>query len=483
MNKVFKIVFGVLVLLILVFLLIWFFPKAEPKFLGQIPKDAETICVVNVPEILPIFLEDKLSENRLAELRNYFEKDSIQNIKGFQESGLDLFNKIAFVELQDSLENYWTVFIEIDDLDDFESFINLNREKLKSYSDYSLAYNLELFPEKNLALAWQKDFIICFKRKMYWDVENIKKRAEKIFSNQNRNNIFKKKFAGEKELYIWKKLSSDIKSAISEIAFVEGKIDIQTNFEIEKDKLDLFQSFQKSEHLNSDNSNNFIVQISDKTLIKNTIENNLKDEELKSLLNKNLNAICLNYQIVGEQDIEKDFITYEYDEDFNKIEIHQKQKSKVPKFVLAIRVNPEFSTKILLEELENKNFIQRKNNFYQTLHFLEYPVYLKKQNQVLFFSNDSNLSIPKIDFIGQNSFVSGSINFEKLSTEMLQNDFLKKIISSDNNLKSLEFQSNSLKGNHLETQAEIKFKSQSNALIDLILLLAQNKENFQTIAE
>ncbi len=103
------------------------------------------------------------------------------------------------------------------------------------------------------------------------------------------------------------------------------------------------------------------------------------------------------FAITGLQEYETTYIGYDFDDDFNRIEVEKTKKETLPSFIMMMSYGDEKNiNKLLKFGVKSEVFERVKPNLLKvvdSLSYAEMPIYLVKQDGILFLTNDTNITM------------------------------------------------------------------------------------------
>ncbi len=329
----------------------FFFKKGDDGILYKIPNQATSVLIVDVPNLgKKLFINDLGKENKSsAELAKSI-PDSLAGIN-WNNSGLNFLDKLVLFTIEDTISN--TVHIHfilpISDVKLFKIFINELAGKFKSVIEKKEDIHVAYYKPLGILLAWNSNYISGMKtsennatntyilKKIlstnkeqsimsdFSFAENQSKDYDALFySKPYHNNPFK-------NLEI---LNSNIDCLTSIIHFNNGVLEIKTELKTKKESLlDKIFISNNNEFISLANTDSSLINILMKvepnafTQIYNQYKGiNFTESSFPYL--KAWNG-KLSFTMNGIRTIENEFITYEFDDNFNKIETKKIKKDNI----------------------------------------------------------------------------------------------------------------------------------------------------------
>jgi len=327
------------------------FKKGDDGILYKIPKHATSILVVDVPTLSKKLLIDELgSDNKSSlELAKSI-PDSLADIQ-WDKSGLNFLDKLVLFTLEDTISNalYINFIIPISDTKQFDLFIHDLAIKFKSNIEKKKDFNTAFYQPFGLLLAWNNNYIAGRKTSVnnasnaniLKDILSTKNEQSIMFDssfalNANKNYdvlLYSKPYRNNpfKELELF---NSNTNSLISLIHFNDGELEITTEINTKKGSLlDKVLTISKEEIGILANTDSSIVNIlmNVNPIAFTQVYNHYKAIHFKESSFPYLKAWNgkINFALKGSKTIENEFITYDFDDNFNKIEIKKKKQEKI----------------------------------------------------------------------------------------------------------------------------------------------------------
>lgn len=320
--------FLILFVLIISILYVWRYNQSQ-VFEKRVPAFATKVVNVNLRQIENHLLFDFLT-NPITYLKPRKKKDSIKKPKFSLTKGVRIPKNILFYTNADNLDNNWfSSVVEVSDPEELSRF--LLKEKFKKTSEE----NIVLFTKSNLILAIKKEQLVC---------------VFKTNSNINAVNRVNDLFGVKEYLNADDSLLKEITKSESDICFSLENSVLEANFR--NGVFELQGLLNEDVFLANTNeaSNRESVGIMSGQINKNnaSFKKVVKNSKHKfdELTHLSLDSIIdkwngeFKFNITSIEHKTDTIISYEYDEDFNKIETKTTQDKKIPTLSLVLGQEP-----------------------------------------------------------------------------------------------------------------------------------------------
>jgi len=382
--------FFIVLIFIVVALYVWRYKQSQ-VFENRVPAHATKLVNVNLRQIENHLLFDFLS-HPITYLRARKRKDSLKKPKTSLTKGLSIPRNILFYTNSKELKNNWfSSPVAVNDKEKLSRFL------LKEKFLQSAENNTVFYTKANLVLALKNEQLILALK------TNIKVNIFPLLSSL---------FDIKDYLSIDNNNLKPLINSNSDVSFSSGKDSFEANFKKGFFELqgvlnsDLFISntnqipnknsvFVMSGKVNNDNTyfNKFLAEKKDKF-------NEITHLSLDSVFNKWSGEF--NIDLASIEQKTDTIVSYEYDDDFNKVEIKTTQKKAIPTLVSAFGQVDDSS---LSDYFYRKNTIQIIENdtiftaipvykFLATVTHKDFELYInKKRNPLVSKFADSKLKI------------------------------------------------------------------------------------------
>jgi len=373
-----KIVYTFLIISILLIFVYILRYKQALVFINRVPQSATAIVNINTRQLEHHLLVDILS-NPITYLKSDAKNDSVKKLKFTLTKGVQIPKNVLFFTNSTSLKNNWfSSIFEVNDIDELSKYLITKKFK-KSNFENDVIYNKDavVFVLRN------KQLIIAFKSNKQID---IVKTAQSVFNETN--------FLSNTSLVL-----KPVINSTSDICFTTQKRDfLVANFkkgilEIEGETnpdFDLFITTQQPDI--TQNSLAFITGKINKTntLFQNSLKlinlskfNKISHLSLDSIISKWSGFLSFNLKSIKSKT--DTIITYDYDTDFNKVEIKSTQKLKIPE--LEFEIKSEKGSNLYHYFLQKKAIQIIENDTLFTA-FPLYKLYMHSHNMDMMISDE-----------------------------------------------------------------------------------------------
>lgn len=335
--------FLILFVLVIAILYIWRYKQSQ-DFEKRVPAYATKVVNVNLRQIENHLLFDFLA-NPVTYLKPRKKKDTIEKPKFSLTRGVKIPKNILFYTNADHLENNWfSTVIDVNDKDELSRFL------LKENFSKVMENETTFFTRANVVVAVRAEHLILgFKERKE---NNIRPILISCFENKD--------FLSEDNAVL-----KSLKNSKSDVVFLSNNTLLEANF---KDGI-----FELEGELNSDlfvaneNSNpdtDGVISFSGKLNKNHKAFNQIvtdKKSKFNEIMHLSLDSIVqkwngnLNLNISSIEHKTDTIVSYEYDDDFNKVEIKSTQNKKIPKLNLILG---QENVSTLSDYFYSKNAIQ-----------------------------------------------------------------------------------------------------------------------------
>jgi hypothetical protein len=378
--------------LIIVAIIVLYFNKDKENVLNKVPGDAKSILVINASALSKkLFIDDLGKEQKSRTSILKFIPDSIADID-FKKSGISFTDKIVFYTLEDSSEISINFILKIEDNSSFKTFIEELGQKLNFSVEKGDNVKTAFIQSLQLLLVWDENYLsgTRIKEKMDKKIISLKNTLkidpkQSILSDHEFSSLLNSNFdllfysKPYKNCYFTKLNStiSDIESISSHILFVDGEVDVKIKIKPKIGSL-LDKVF------NTSPTNLKTIEKEDSCIANILL--NVEPSAFNNLI-KLYSSTIFNQKIIpfyeawngtasinlnGIKSIKNEYITYDYDDDFNKIEVKKIRINKIPDIKVNIGINsPTFDSIIRTNKpiksgndsllYAGSNYLYRKN--------------------------------------------------------------------------------------------------------------------------
>ena len=402
-----------------------FFNK-ENNILNKVPKNAKSIIIFDLKSLSTKLLLDELtSDTKDASKFAEFMPDSLKNIN-WKQNGVSLLNKVVFFTTQNPNSNNIksNLIFSISDYKEFTKFIKtLSTNKFLDIEKNKKTIYIKRY---KLLVNWNRKFVIASflsknTKKETAYLQNILsiKKEESIAADS----LFFKKQGTDYDVFLYsepyknypkkhnKFINSNIQSVTSFVNFNDGELEVKTEIKVKKNSIieNLFKvTKSKQELLNISDTCalSTVFNINPITFLK-IIEQyssiKIKKEKIPIITAWNGKA---NISVKGSKLIENKFVSYEFDDDFNKVEIIKIVKDKIWDIQATLGVNKTAFDSIFIE---NKMYRSKKD----TLLFKSSNFIIKNIGNG-FLCYNKNINRPQLKNNSKTDNINIEINYKKI---------------------------------------------------------------------
>ena len=435
MRKVLKI-FGAIVLFLVVFLFGFIKYRQYSANNALIPVEAETLIKINADQII-----QSIAWNVPFNLNHYL-KSSKRNKK--RKSKMDFPITIPASVYLYTLKNYGsgTFFcrLEISDYTAFVNFINTGS-------------GLQRFPLAGMEMQWAKSsdgkLTIFYNKEAVaisysFSKTNVEEVLPEILLQKNSIEANKSIFSKEMKRKDHLIFSGDHISGI--LNFKSGEMNVEISW-----LSNLVIPAEKPVH----------SAIQPHTIVQFWLNADLENFPSKEIYRKDfrLNTDSLLKYYAGYMDLEwsdvikqKDtIITYEYNDDFEKVEIKSVQENKIPSFQVSLKSD----AKKLMTYLEKEDLLDTATMLINTKAFPLFPLYVSENEQELMLGTNRQKANESKKVLND-EFMYLNVNFKKLKAEYN----LPFISDGIRNLDELKVTGKSLGPDAILIKGKLRFSNQ-----------------------
>lgn len=423
-----KWIIGIITTIVLAIVVIFYFVlnNRESNILDKVPANAASVMVIDLKGLTAKLLFDELtssekSTDKLAELV----PDSLIDID-WSKSGINLMDKAVIFSSYSALNDPigLHLILPLSSVAELNTFVDslgskINLERSQSGTIYS-AYS----PKYRILISWNKNYVVAT-----FLSENQLHSAKfqiDVLSSDGKNSILQdSSFTGNlrtdfdiiaytSNLEVYSKKmnrfwSDNIKSVCSFFHFNDGELAVEMKIEPKQNGL-LDQLFDQPKNKiarieKSDTSfmaiDLHINPFSFFKIIDQTSSIKFNKEKISLLLAWDGRA---SFIVNKDKTIEYEYISYDYDDNFNKIEVRKKEFENVSDIQLHLGVNQK-----ILDSISEKNPVARHKK--DTLLFKGSNYLIKKAgNEFLCYSKYSDP--PKLSTEKSPGNISVSVNYK-----------------------------------------------------------------------
>jgi hypothetical protein len=464
-----------------------FFKKTDDGIFSKVPSNAKSVLIIDAGQISKkLFLDDlgKEDKSRLELLKSI--PDSLSDID-FAKSGLELLEKLAVFTLEDLSENTVSVhfIIKINDDKLFDDFIKMLCLKFNSSIEKVDNFNMAFSDTFGLLLAWDKHYLAG--TRTFNNTSSQIQLLKYILSTEKEHSIislaqFASVLKNSYDVLFYsipyercpfndlRDLNHNIEQMVSFIEFNDGEIDIKTIIN-PKHESTLEEIFPKT------NDKFYQLYNTDSSVINLNL--NLNVNAYPRFLKTNSDRLfrkCiipylkswngkLNLTYTGTKVVENEFIGYDFDDDFNKIEIKKTKHEKIPDIKAIVGFNKSKFDSVM----QTNRPVRDKMD---TLLFAGGNYLLRKVNDKLLIYSKQSLKPSFIqNHINNNIYLH--IDYQKLNHILIESGF-----ETENNwysnLSISTIDISVSKSATIDMKSKIGFKDrEKNSLFSLIEILSK----------
>lgn len=386
--------------------------KKLDSFIGVVHENADSVIKVGVHDIMKTIAWDAITSPKYYYDNSNDKKDDDDKEKDDMDEGITIPYNAFIYSLPEIADTYFTT-LEIYDVSEFERFIKkeLDKKTLKIQDAEDKSYRFALIKDLKTQLAWNE---------------------EKLIVTTSFNSSFEKAKQVYLDILVHAKTIKDsdhellkaLKNEASHITYADAKSTTNLDFNdgiaylkgITNDEAAEKYPNEVAVAMNSDASLSLYFDVDFKQNIFK--ERFIKSLELSTFFKKNnLDASKLadrtngffSIEVNGKTTQQDTIVTYEYDDNFEKIETKTLQEKEVPKINIKLGAENE-SLKTYLSEIE----VLDKNNVFTP--FPLYQLQVQEDAMYTYFSTYSELVVTQKKI--NSNFFEGKVNFEKLQKDI-----------------------------------------------------------------
>ncbi len=479
MKKKLLFIFIPILVLALTIIFFLFSGTKETDLLSKVPKYAKSVLVIDIKGLSTRLLVDELtSDEKSVDKLAKMLPDSLPDVD-FSNSGINLLDKAALFTIEFNSDIWINLLLP---LSDYQAFINF-KDSLVATGDFTQRPNGDfLVSEKyKLAVNWNKNFVHVSNCTFY-PIHSVHGLIEvlNLASNMSilTDSVYTNKLSGDYDFFLYSTpyenhpgeraqlIQSNFTKSFSYIKFYDGELVINTEIELKKGSLidSVFAGMKNPvKTIQYDDSTSFTVSLSVNTEpFFQFLEqfSTVKFNRIKIPLLKAWNggaSIALNQS----QLIENAFVSYEFDDDFNKVEVKKVTKEKVHDFQVNLGVD-----KAELEKVFSQNKIYKEGN--DTLLF-KGANFILKENGGGFLCYNKHLVKPQLAKDQKDASLNIWLNYDS---------FLRSL--SDFGIKTDTVWLNKFEIDNIELEAD---KNENLKLNLKVLFKNKDKNAFFNVAE
>ncbi len=349
-HKIIKSIIIVAVVFMVTIMGIFFLKRGRHNLFYKIPRQAVSVLVIDVPALSAKLLFDEIGSDvkissRLAKLA----PDSLSGID-WNANGLNLFGKLALFTLEDTTSNqvYTSFILSISSTTRFNSFMKNISQKLHFSVNKQNGISVAFCKSLGILAAWNGDFVTGMKT----SEKNDKNTAAliQVLSTPQQQSIgtdtcFSRKLAGSYDILFYSRaykhcsvkqlenVNAGMKNITATIIFNKGELEINAEMQTEQGSLPdkIFMKPGGDMGYLADEDNAILnIGLHVNALAFKQFYRTFKTLDIKT--NTPWLAAWdgnVNFVFNGGKNIENEYVTYSYDDNFNKIEKKEIKTDKV----------------------------------------------------------------------------------------------------------------------------------------------------------
>ncbi len=379
MKRTFVII--LLLLLILGGVVGYFWPKPTDKLFAYVPQEASVVLSVNSDEWAKLLGGQKLKNgNRLDSLLSRLEKEKGISLdrKSQKNNGLDIWQPPLFLRMNG--QNLDAVLISMKDSSAFVSnYFERNKNAITAREGFHYHY-LDKFQS---LLAWNGDVLVLLAR---GEEETLLYFVERLFDLKKEELLKthhpaitgiqkeKSEIAGWLQPEQWNLDSSRVENMWFQGKFEKGEIILDLQAWLRDSVLlpvgQLVEIEEDGDHVYPATFYMSMIPLPFQRILKNPPS----AVEAQRLWEQWNGRIAL--AVSGIQEIRKEIITYQYDENFNKAEVKREEIGRQLAGQVLLGMESEEEINNLLEEWKEKSLIQEDEDRLKLIDVFEQEVYV-----------------------------------------------------------------------------------------------------------
>jgi len=426
-----KRIIGILVatiVLAVVAIFYFFFETKTTDLLGKVPKETKSVIVIDLKGLSAKLVLDELSNSeKNADKLVKLVPDTLIDID-WSESGINLLDKAVLFTTENKTNGQMVInaLLPLSNAAQLGNFVDSLAGRLQIIREKKAGINLAYIEQYHLLVGWNKNFVIGS-----YHSDNLDSNKEKIIdilSNEQNESIltdsnFVKNLHADYDLMAYtlpskgylKKyqqfIGDNIESASSVIRLNDGKLELEMSIKQKEGSVlnRLFDHSKKqSAEIKSSDSSILVASLAlNPMALFNIIEQNssikINKEKMPALLAWDGNAsIAVN----GSKFINNEFISYEYDDEFNKIEIKRTVQEKIYDIQAFLVLNEHVMDSIYKKE---KTLISGKDTL-----FYAGGNYILSHSGSGYICYNKLVERPIITEANEHENISVNIDFQKL---------------------------------------------------------------------
>lgn len=365
--------------------------KSDNNILNKIPDKASTIAIIDLRTLSSkLFLTEVGSDSGLLKQLSKHVPDSLKSAR-WTSTGLGLPDKVAFFTIGDTLGDKVHFVTSISSASRFNSFMDdlCAHAKMKINNKHELRWLINT--REKLLIAWNDSYVTGTINSK--NIDTSLATLTSILDLQKPQSImsdsaFVQKQSHEYDIFIFSRkhhycsfkrlneLNPEIESLVSYIHFNKGQLEVETEIKAQQGSALAKILSAPDRELPTLKTDSTVLNL--KTNVDPTafqaLLNKLQILDFKNTLIPGLNSWDgrLNLFFCGSQSIKANYISYEYDDDFNKIEVAKTVNETMMNIQAAFG---QKSAPLLIKEgkdtllFKGGNFLFRKqHDYYSTFN-------------------------------------------------------------------------------------------------------------------
>lgn len=342
MSKTYKTIIIALSLIAVGLIYFLFFKRSESDILYKIPKNATTIAIIDCRALsAKLFIKELSSDSSLFKQLFKHVPESLKSAD-WSSTGIGIPNKIALFTLEDTISDKINFYYlsTISSHSRFNGFMNdvCTAAKVKVNKRHGLHWVINT--RYKLLIAWNNKYVTGIKTTK--TIDESLKTAASILGLQKEQSImsnpaFVQKQSQTYDIFVFSRkyhycsvkylneLNPEIESLFAYIHLNKGALNIEAEIMPQNGSILEKILSRKNTELPTLQSNNAIINLKTNVdpLAFQILLNKLKIVDFKATLIPSLNSWngLLNLVFFGIKNVQTNYTSYEYDDDFNKIEV------------------------------------------------------------------------------------------------------------------------------------------------------------------
>ena len=458
MKKKLKITLTLLVLVVLGYFGYTHFKKTS-ILLNVIHKDAESVIKIGVHDITKTLVLDAFSSpSYYWKNTKFFKKDKEKDTIKNDGKGVDLRPYSIVLYTIKNIDNTFFATFKIDDTDAFKTYISkYSKEKSSAIKTDKNGYKHLVLEKSKLVLAWNsKRLAVALTTGASLEkLKTVFKDVlidEKLISDKDHNLIKKLSTNTEHITYVDKESLialnfKDNKAVLNGTVFKKNTDTYKTNTTYSNFTNPSLHLFFDGNFNHTENKNTFIKRLEKSSfLTKNNIEVAQLVENTSGFLSIGINGTTIQTDTI---------VSYQYDDNFEKVPVKTLQEKSVPKISINLGTNDDKSL---------KNYLIKQgaitNNVLTSVPY--YIFYAEENSNVTSFKTTKDTEAKEEK--NSSNFFEANVNFNRLKNDV-------SIPGTDEIFELLEVLK--LEANQIKGTNQIKIKGNLSAKEEDINIISQ----------